>query len=362
MVAVGRPRTRSNPDPMINDGRILIREGSDGISHYSYRGDVDYERHLADFNRRNNIPEDIIPPSSTEDGDYEIPAANVDRNSDSHPDDDENNSTNSNNNLTMEELELKAGSAYSKMFRYSEMDEGLAILYGQKGTLNTKAEAFVVFEFTDDEKRQILNKYLLEPYIPKQDKIKSDAIQIVEGLKRLGKKIDRHEIEAFQAMSDKFGDQNIDLNLLLDRHAIVTLDITFAASKEWLQLTDDDIADWFTTWNHQKLAKVMSVIWASKNVTGTTSLMEQIRKFDFELDTSKMMLGREGEQQKITELMDLFFEHPLKEYASAEWQEKASRILIKKIPTDNWQRTKLEASILPLNTVKKLIPLEKYSE
>ena len=50
---VGRPRTRSNPAPVSNDGRILIREGSDGISHYSYRGDADYDRHLADFNRRN---------------------------------------------------------------------------------------------------------------------------------------------------------------------------------------------------------------------------------------------------------------------------------------------------------------------
>ena len=228
---VGRPRTRSNPETLRNTGRILIQEGSDGISHYSYRGDVDYERHLADFNRRNNIPEDVAtPPSNTDE--QEIPAANLNR---SDPpfdnDDDENNINDNNDHLSIEELELQAIGAYSKKSRSSELDKGLAVLYAQRGVLNIKADAFVVFNFTEEEKREILNKYLKEPFFQRQELSKSEAVQIVEGLYRLGKVINKKEVESFQAMSDKFGDKHIDLNLLVDKHARHILDATFDASK-----------------------------------------------------------------------------------------------------------------------------------
>ena len=76
-------------------------------------------------------------------------------------------------------------------------------------------------------------------------------------------------------------------------------------------MSDENILTWFETWSHQQLAKAMSVIWASKNPAGTKNLLEQIRKFEFELDTPKMMLGRVGEQQKISDLNGLFFEHPM---------------------------------------------------
>ena len=68
-----------------------------------------------------------------------------------------------------------------------------------------------------------------------------------------------------------------------------------------------------------------------------------------------MRLGREGEQQKISELNALFFEHPLKSYADAEWQLKAVKVLLKKLPAECWQRIDIEASPLPQLTVKQFI-------
>ena len=85
-----------------------------------------------------------------------------------------------------------------------------------------------------------MNRYTAKPF-RKTEKTKADGAQILEGLFRLGEEINTKKAEAFQAMSNKFGNQHIDLSQLVDRHARFTLDVTFQAQKEWLQLSDEKI-------------------------------------------------------------------------------------------------------------------------
>ena len=351
-----RPRTRSNPPPPADEGQILVTDETTGLSRYVRRGDADYDTHLDEWNRRNNIPPDVIPPQNSREEeqppDHNDPPFDDEHDNDDNINDDDNHINNE--HLTNEELVEQAINVYALESRVHVLDKGLAVLYTQEGAIDIKAPAFTIFDFSPNETRAILNRYLIRPF-KLVEKGKSDAIQIMEGLIRLGIVINKKEVDAFQKMSDKFGNQHIDLALLVDKHARHTLDVAFAAQKKWLQLSDEEIASWYETWPHYNLAKVISTIWASKNATGTKNLMEQIRKFDFELSEPKMRLGREGEQQKISELNALFEEHPLKSYADAEWQLKAVKTIIKKFPAECWERIDIEASPLPQLTVKQFM-------
>ena len=99
-------------------------------------GDPDYNRHLPEWNRRNNIPDDIIPPASQSPAEDEVhpPSYQSDPPSD-HENDDYNINQNDNNNnfLSIEEMEEQAAIAYVRMTRKVDLDKGLSILYSQKG-------------------------------------------------------------------------------------------------------------------------------------------------------------------------------------------------------------------------------------
>ena len=346
---VDRRRTRSNPPPPVDEEQIEVLDELTGLTHYVGRDDPNYDKHLADWNRRNNIPPDV---HNSRDEEQPRDQSDHQENNDNNNNDDANHVNN--DHLSLQQLADEAINCYALKTRRVVQDKGLAVLYSQEGEIDIHAVAFTIFNFSPEETRAILNRYLLTPF-KAVEKGESGAVQIVEGLIRLGIVIDKKEVDAFQKMSDKFRNQHIDLALLVDKHARELLDVTFAAQKKWLQLSDEEIDSWYETWPHYKLAKVISTIWASKNATGTKNLMEQIRKFDFELDHPKMRHGREGEQQKIAELNALFFEHPLASYADVEWQKGAVKCLIKKFPAEHCERLDVEASLLPKNTVKQFI-------
>ena len=355
-----RTRQQRRSDPTENSGRILVHDSSTGIDHFVNPGDADYDRHLQDWNRRNNIPDDVIPPVSQnpeekEEDVHHPPSVHSDPPSDYENDDDDINHNDDDPILSIEEMEEKAGIAYVRMERKVDYDTGLRILHNQKGKINTKAAAFVALNFSEDEKRSILHRYTANPARLREKHKADGAVQILEGLVRLGEEINTKKVEAFQAMSDKFGNQHIDLVQLVDKHARYTLDVTFQSLKDWLQLSDEELNNWWDTWDHPKMAKVISTIWADKNATGTKNLMEQIKQFDFEFGTTKMQLGREGMQKKITEFNALFLMHPTASYADPEFQKRVVKNLMKKFDKDDCQKTDIEASKLPQDTVKQFI-------
>ena len=358
-----RTRQQRRSDPGLNAGRLLVHDTTTGLDSYVNPGDEGYDEQLKDYNRRNNIPDDVNPPADNPEEEEEEeghpPSSNRSEHS-SNPDNSNDNDYNYDYNdddplLTIEDLEEKAAISYVRMTRKVDLDKGLRILHNQKGKINTKAEAFVALNFSEEEKREILHRYTSNPAQLREKQKADGAVQLVEGLIRLGEEINTKKVEAFQAMSDKFGNQHIDLAQLVDKHARYTLDVTFQSLKDWLQFSDEELNNWWDTWDHVKLAKVISTIWADKNATGTKNLMEQIKQFDFELNSDKMKLGREGMQRKITEFNALFLMHPTASYADPEFQKRVVKNLMKKFDKDSWEKTDIEASKLPQDTVKEFI-------
>ena len=296
------PRRRSQS----NDGRILISESSSGVQHFSYPGDVGYDQHLINWNRNNNIPpenensrDDVLPPVSNSSSQSRN---NNNSNNDINPD-----------VLTAQQMLLQqAREAYQEKTREGLKDKALSVLYTQKGQPDIKAPGVAVLQLTQEEEDDVLTRYISMPILSKESTV--PVALHMAALKRLGKRIDNAEAREFQAWSDKFGDQKIDLDRLIDRDAKFTIDTTLKAQTN-LPLSDYERENWFTIWDHQTLAKWISTIWSDKNATGTKILANQIREFDFKFNSPSMVLGDiEGEQRVFGEFNSIFHQHTLSSY------------------------------------------------
>jgi hypothetical protein len=179
------------------------------------------------------------------------------------------------------------------------------------------------------ELKTLLKRYRLQPQkasLPgSSDDLQSKRSRLLNDLKRLSGQIKPEDAKEFQTISDKLGDEDVKMNLLVDDDARFTIMSTLEANAQYSDLPEN-WQQWETEWSHRELARVITLLWGGKSNTHI-SVEDELRAYDLKIDTPKMKLDNIlGEQEVMGGVMRIFKRRNIKEYNS-EVQQKDMNIL-----------------------------------
>mgnify|MGYP000582894515 FL=1 len=212
---------------------------------------------------------------------------------------------------------------------------------------------------SESELKTLIRRYTLQPQklslhgssIPTVP----PRLRMIGDLKRLtGHTISATDAEAFQEASDKLGNEEIEMNLLVDEEASFTIGSTLEAKAPYTEFPKNWKL-WETKWGHKELAKVVTMIWGRDGLNTHVTIGDELQSYDLQMDTPKMALHNiRGEQEVVGGIMTIFARRPISDYNSADKQLRYVKILHLKLHKDNIYRQDMEA--LPkADTVKQWI-------
>lgn len=80
-----------------------------------------------------------------------------------------------------------------------------------------------------------------------------DAIQLMEGVVRLSGTIVPRNVKDLQAFSDKIGNVQVGLQLLVDTDAIFTITNILKQKTKYFGMSEEEAKNWHRNWTHSDL-------------------------------------------------------------------------------------------------------------
>jgi hypothetical protein len=189
----------------------------------------------------------------------------------------------------------------------------------------------ISLNLNEDETTELLEEFLENP--SSKDSVEK-SLKFVDEILRLSPPLDEDKAKELQNWSDKYQEKKTPISKLLDKEAVMLLNVLIDTKKGSLGLTDEEATNWYTTWTHPQLAETVTRLYMKNS--------ELFKTIDLAIDSYKLnidklnLLDTAAEQGKITELHTLVSLFPLSITGNKVVQQRMFNKLHKdKIHKDN---------------------------
>jgi hypothetical protein len=155
----------------------------------------------------------------------------------------------------------------------------------------------ISLNLNEDDTTELLEEFLENP--SSKDSVEK-SLKFVDEILRLSPPLDEDKEKELQNWSDKYQEEKTPISKLLDKEAVMLLNVLINTKKGSLGLTDEEAANWYTTWTHPQLAEIVTRLYMKNS--------QLFKTIDLAIDSYKLnidklnLLDTAAEQGKITEL------------------------------------------------------------
>lgn len=233
------------------------------------------------------------------------------------------------NKRLREQLLERANLAQQKQATEAKLKKALLILQLQTDGINLEVPDIADMQLSLTEENILLNLYEANPSHTESGE---QALRLMEGIEKLGKTITPADAERLQSWSDRFSGEKVSLSKMIDKHAVFTIGTKVYSERKKLHISEYEALNWFTMWDHVKLADVVTKLWNKTTNTKHMTLDQAYDEFKIDLKSNSLHITcPEGEQEMLSNLNNLAVKYGTAETNRPSLQQSYFNKLNKKL-------------------------------